>query len=1040
MIAARIRAAKRNWSRLTAGDTPVVYIGCATCGLAAGAGDLLAALPDELARLGLQAHIVPVGCLGLCYAEPLLEIQAPGMPRVCYGRVTGKNLPGILRAHLRKRKPYTALALGTTGEASIAGIPRLCELPFMKSQVRVVLRNCGIINPEDVGHYLARGGYEGLARALKMPPEDVISEVVSSGLRGRGGGGFPTGKKWLLCRQSPGTTKYLVCNADEGDPGAFMNRSLLEGDPHSVLEGMCIAAYAIGAAQGYLYVRAEYPLAIQRLKVALGDMRRLGILGDGIMGAGFSFDLSIKEGAGAFVCGEETALLASLEGNRGAPRPRPPFPAVEGLWGQPTNINNVETYACVTNVLRDGSSSFAGLGTERSRGTKTFALTGKISRTGLIEIPMGLPLRRVVEEIGGGIAGGADFKAVQTGGPSGGCLPAKLADLPIEYETLSRAGSIMGSGGLVILDGSTCMVDLARYFLTFTQNESCGKCAPCRLGTKRMLAILERICAGQGLPGDIESLEELGSAIRDTSLCGLGQTAPNPVLTTLRYFRKEYEEHIHRKHCRAAVCAPMVEAPCHHTCPAGVKAHRYVREISRGNFQNAYLVVRESMPLPSVCGTVCFHPCEARCRRGQMDQAIAIRVLKGAAVRYGAKVEKDIPPPATRTGKKVAVVGSGPAGLTAAYYLSRVKGHRVTIFEEFPVAGGMLHTGIPRYRLSAKDLEHDLDIVRRAGVKIRTRARVNSVAALKRRGFDAVFLALGAQVAWGLDVEGGRLAGVMDCIDFLRRVASGKPPLLGRRVGVVGGGNTAIDAARTALRLGARQVTVLYRRSRDEMPANPAEIDDALAEGVKLEVLTIPKVVRRSPDGLTVTCQRMHLGSADDSGRRRPEPIDGSEHDLDFDTLLSAIGQFPAIPAKLGVEVDAKSGCIAVHPDAFATSAEGVFAGGDAVSGPASVVQAIAHGRHAAQAIDRYLGGNGDIHETLAPPEDIEGLPELAAETGARTRPKLPFAPVHRRLRGFEPVERGYSRKAAMEEASRCLRCDLENGKANSATKSATRH
>jgi NADPH-dependent glutamate synthase beta subunit-like oxidoreductase len=412
-----------------------------------------------------------------------------------------------------------------------------------------------------------------------------------------------------------------------------------------------------------------------------------------------------------------------------------------------------------------------------------------------------------------------------------------------------------------------------------------------------------------------------------------------------------------------------------------------------------------------------------------MDQAIAIRMLKGAAVRYGAKAEPRIPAPALRTGIKVAVVGSGPAGLTAAYYLSRVKGHSVTIFEELPTAGGMLHAGIPRYRLSAEDLEHDLDIVRRAGVKIRTRARVESVEDLKRKGFDAVFLALGAQAPWGLDVEGGRLTGVMDCIGFLRRVAAGKRPKLGRRVGVVGGGNTAVDAARTALRLGARQVTILYRRSRDEMPANHAEIEDALAEGVKLEVLTIPKIVRRSHAGLLVTCQRMELGGPDETGRRRPLPIEGSEFDVVLDALLSAIGQFPAIPAKLGVEVDAKSGCIAVHPDVFATSVDGVFAGGDAVSGPASVVQAIAHGRHAAQAIDLYLGGNGDIRETLAPPEDLEGLADLAVETGARTRPKLLAAPVKRRIRGFERVERGYSRRTAIAEASRCLRCDLERKK-----------
>ncbi len=1025
MLAARIKVAERKWRKLTAGPKPVIYVGCATCGIAAGASDVLAAIDEMLGRLGADAHVVPVGCIGMCFAEPLVDIQLPGQPRVCYGNVTLKQLPRILRSHLLAGRPVARLALGTIGEATLPGIPRLADLPFMRSQVRVVLRNCGIINPEELDHYLARGGYKGLVRALAMKPDEVIAEIAASELRGRGGGGFLTGQKWKFCRSSPGETKYLVCNADEGDPGAFMDRSVLEGDPHAVLEGMCIAAHAIGATKGYVYIRAEYPLAIQRLRVAIEELRRLGVLGEDMLGSGSRFDIQIKEGAGAFVCGEETALMASIEGNRGMPRPRPPFPAVRGLWGRPTNVNNVETYACVSSILREGAGWFAAFGTGRSKGTKTFALTGKVNNTGLIEVPMGMPLSRVVEEIGGGIAGGGRFKAAQTGGPSGGCLPARLRDLTIEYETLAEAGSIMGSGGLVIMDESTCMVDLARYFLTFAQNESCGKCTPCRLGTRRMLSILERVCAGQGRPGDIELLEQLGPVIKNTSLCGLGQTAPNPVLTTLRYFREEYEEHVHKKHCRAAVCSGLVDAPCHHTCPAGVQAQRYVREIAQGKFENAYLVVRERMPFPSVCGTVCFHPCEARCRRGQLDDPVAVRALKGAAVRYGARAERRIKRRVTPTGKKVAVVGSGPAGLTAAYYLA-IKGHAVTVFEELPVAGGMLRTGIPRYRLPERDLERDIEIVRKAGVKIRTRARVASVHELKRRGFDAVFLALGAHASWKLGVPGEDETGVLDCVAFLRRVSLGEPPTLGRRVAVVGGGNTAIDAARTALRLGAREVTILYRRSREEMPADRAELEDALAEGVKLETLTIPKMVKKTAAGLTVTCLRMSLGGADETGRRKPVPVEGSELDRPFDAVLSAIGQFPAIPKEFGIDADPKSHLISVHPDSLATSVEGVFAGGDVVSGPASVVEAIAHGRLAAQAIDLHLGGDGDTSEVLAPPENVKSLPPLKPETGARRRVEVPVVAARDVIRGFGAVELGLSRAAAMEEASRCLRCDLE--------------
>jgi NADH-quinone oxidoreductase subunit F len=545
------------WEALKKSDRPSISVGAATCGRAAGAGAVLEAISEALKRHKITASITQVGCIGLCYAEPLVDILKPGRPRIHYGNLTPELAGRLVIDYLQKDDPHPELALGTSGEGTIAGIPRLYELPVLKSQVRIALRNCGLIDPENMNHYIARGGYLGLARALEMTPEAVISEVQESGLRGRGGAGFPTGRKWEFARRAQGAPKYIICNADEGDPGAFMDRSLLEGDPHAVLEGILIGAYAIGAGEGYIYIRAEYPLAIERLKVALSQMADYGLIGDNILGSGFSFHLKIKEGAGAFVCGEETAMIASIEGKRGLPRSRPPFPANSGLWGKPTNINNVETWANVSAILEKGAEWFAGYGTEKSRGTKTFALAGKINRTGLIEVPMGITLEEIIYGIGGGIPDGKRFKAVQTGGPSGGCLPESLLGLPVDYDSLTQAGSIMGSGGMIVLDEDNCIVDTARYFLSFTQAESCGKCVPCRLGTKQMLNILEGITGGQGKPEDIDLLQRLSSSVKSGSLCALGGTAPNPVLTTLRYFRDEYEEHIAEKRCRARVCPAL---------------------------------------------------------------------------------------------------------------------------------------------------------------------------------------------------------------------------------------------------------------------------------------------------------------------------------------------------------------------------------------------------------------------------------------------------------------------------------------------------
>ena len=574
------KRAAGKWEALQQSSKPVILIGAATCGQAAGARGVIKAIEDELQQRKIDAIIMHVGCIGVCYAEPLVDIVKPGRPRICYGNMTPELARGLIVDYLVNDNPRPDLALGTIGDGAIQGIPKFFDLPMLKPQVRIALRNCGYIDPENIDHYIARGGYSGLVKALSMKPEEVIEEIRISGLRGRGGAGFPTATKWGFCRNSPGSEKYIICNADEGDPGAFMNRSLLEGDPHSVLEGMLIGAYAIGASHGYIYCRAEYPLALKRLDTALKQMEGYGLLGDNILGSGFSLHIKVKEGAGAFVCGEETALMASIEGERGMPRSRPPFPAQSGLWGKPTNINNVETWGNVSVILARGGSWYAGYGTEDSKGTKTFALVGKVNRTGLIEVPMGITLREIVFDIGGGVLGGREFKAIQTGGPSGGVLPASHLDLKVSYESLAKAGAIMGSGGMIVMDEDTCIVNIAHYFLSFTQSESCGKCVPCRLGTKQMLEMLEDFTRGRSKMGDVDLLQVLAEDVRSGSLCALGGTAPNPVLTSLRYFRDEYEAHIRDRRCPGLVCKPLVSyyilpdkcqgcGICLRACPAG---------------------------------------------------------------------------------------------------------------------------------------------------------------------------------------------------------------------------------------------------------------------------------------------------------------------------------------------------------------------------------------------------------------------------------------------------------------------------------------
>ena len=1004
-------------------DEPMVTICGGTGCTALGSAQVYAEFEQQISKHKLSGRVglKRTGCHGFCEKGPVAVI----LPKqFFYCGIEVEDVEEIVERTVLKAEPIERLQYidPKTGNR----VTYEYEVPFYAGQQRNVFRYNGKIDPVLIEDYVTAGGYCALAKALQEHSAERVIEIVKeSGLRGRGGGGFPTGLKWEFCRKAQGEKRFLICNADEGDPGAFMDRSVLEGTPHAVLEGMLIAGFAIGASQGIIYVRAEYPLAVKNTTAAIELARSTGLLGENILGTDFSFDIEIRQGAGAFVCGEETALIASLEGKRGMPRPRPPFPAQKGYKGQPTIINNVETFANIPLIIRNGADWYSKIGTEKSKGTKIFALAGKVNNTGLVEVPMGTTLREIIFDIGGGIPNGRKFKAAQMGGPSGGCIPAAYLDREIDYDSVQEIGAIMGSGGLIVMDENTCMVDVARYFLDFVQSESCGKCPPCRVGTKKMLAILNRISRGEGQIEDLDLLERLGRDIKKTSLCGLGQTAPNPVLSTLRHFRVEYEEHIVLKTCRASVCEGLVRSPCQHGCPAGVNVPEYVSMIAEGRLTEAAAIIRRRNPFVSVCGRVCDHPCERRCRRGEIDQPLAIRALK----RYIADNMPDFDSPMVRpvsTKAEVAIIGSGPAGLSCGYFLA-LMGRASVIFEAHAIPGGMLALGIPEFRMPKQVLQKEIDFILSHGVELRTNSRVEDARQLRKEGFKAIFVGTGAQKGKSINIKGIELAGVVDSLEFLRDRGLGKGmDCRGKSIVVLGGGNAAIDVARSGVRLGAEKVTILYRRTREEMPAYEEEIEGAIEEGVELVTLGIPKRIVGEKGAVSgVEFIRAELGKAEADGRRRPIPIDGSEATIDCDIVIPAIGQVPSVePVRFanGPELT-KWGTIKVDPVSLKATVGDIFAGGDCVTGPSSVIEAIAAGQKAAVSIDKLLGGNGELPQdtgfSFTKPDE-----EALAEAPPRFEEKE--IPIEQRKRGFAEVVLGIDREQALGEAGRCLRCDLE--------------
>jgi len=1027
-------------------ERAAIFVGTGTCGQGAGAGKSVTAAKKYLAENNVAGDVIEVGCIGLCSAEPIVEVQLPGRARIAFEHITEDKIDSLLEAVLAGKIPMEDVLWQYRDERFTPWqeVNFLDEHPFFVSQTRWVLVNCGIIDPNSIDEYIAHGGYQSLAKMLRdKSPLEVCMEVEKSGLRGRGGGGFSTGKKWLFAYECMSDQKYLICNADEGDPGAFMDRAVIEGDPHRVLEGMAIAAYGIGATKAYVYIRAEYPLAIKRLKQAISQSQAYGLLGHNILDSGFNLEIIIKQGAGAFVCGEETAMINSIEGKRGMPRPRPPFPAIHGLFNKPTVINNVETLANLPGIISHGASWFNSTGTANSKGTKVFALSGKVNRTGLVEVKMGTTLRQIIFEAGGGITNNKKYKAVQMGGPSGGCIPSQHLDIEIDYESLKKVGAMMGSGGLVVMDENTCMVDLAKFFMDFIQRESCGKCIPCREGTKQMLEILQWITRSRRRESDLDALvriqgilqlEKLAEIIKATSLCGLGQTAPNPILSTLRWFRDEYEAHVFERRCPAGTCKELTGVACQNNCPVGTEVWRYVAHIAHGEYTEAYRTIRKANPFPSVCARVCHHPCENNCRAGVTGgEPVAVRALKRFVVdRIDPSFGKQEVAINNVNPVKIAVIGAGPSGLTAAHYLS-LKGYKVTVFEKESQAGGMLVEAIPAYRLPREVLRKEIEALLNENIDLQLNKSLGkdfTVDSLLAAGYRAIYISIGSHRSKKLGLTGEEAQGVIPGIKFLKAYNLSGEELAKGKVGIIGGGNSAIDAARMARRQkGVESVTVFYRRTSHEMPAYKEEIEACIEEGIRIEALVAPVALKVDQGKLTgVRFIRNKLGGADASGRRKPVEIPGSEFETPLDTLIVAISEEP-VSSDIADLKQTKWGTLAINAESYISSRAGVFAGGDIVSGPGTVIEAISAGKKAVVMIDQYVTGKllKVLPKVTLPAVYIEPVPASEQENVVPpTRVKTPKLATCQREGNYAEVELTIDEEKAVCEARRCLRCDLD--------------
>ena len=1026
-------------------STPMIMVGMGTCGIGNGADLIFNRLQEEIESNNFECKLKITGCLGFCSQEPLVTVYQPGKPLLVYSQVSEKDTSGIVKG-LIKGKVYTKNILcridswnHQTAEIKYGkdyeDIPHWDEIPFFKGQKKIVLRNAGLIDPESINDYIAIGGYHAFTKALyTMSSSEVIGEVLESKLRGRGGAGYPTGKKWTVLHQAVSDEKYLICNADEGDPGAYMNRNEIESDPHSIIEGMLIGGYAMGATHGIVYMRAEYPLAVKRLKIAIEQAKEFRFLGNNILGLGYDFNLEVVEGAGAFVCGEETALIASIEGKAGRPVPRPPYPSQRGLYGKPTSINNVETWCNIPVIIEKGSKWFTETGSANSKGTKVFSLVGKVKNTGLVELPLGSTIEQFVFQIGEGTGNSKRVKAVQTGGPSGGCIPLEHFSTPVDYESLSGLGAIMGSGGMVVMDQDNCMVDVARYFLEFNSAESCGKCTPCREGLSQALAILTKITKGKGTHEDITMLELLSRTIKDTAICGLGQTAPNPILTTLKYFRQEYEEHIQAGRCYAGTCESLYLALCENSCPLHMNIPGYIELIKEDRIEEAFELTLRDNPIPGTIGRICHFHCQMRCRRDQLDEPVSQgeihRYLADTMYKLGKESEiynKLIKEKLSSTGKQIAIVGAGPAGLTAAYYLIRL-GHAVTVYDAFPEAGGVVRFGIPQYRLPKSVLQKEVEFIKKLGVKFVFNQKLGENLSFDylSNEYDAVYLAIGAWEDIDLNIPGENIAGVFAGTDFLKEHALGKTPKLGQRVVVIGAGNVAIDAARSIWRMG-KEVTVVYRREKADMPANAAEIFESEAEKINYHFLAAPSEIISDKTGhvKSLKVEVMKGGSIDASGRRRPVST-GRFEEIPCDSIILAVGERVDnyFITEEGLKLETrKDGRLIVDPFTFQTSLPGVFAGGDAVTGPATAAEAMGMAKKAAESIDFILMKEKRFHKLFRTFEYANRVPINPKKSAKNRSEKLT---VEERIGNFQEVEIGYSGEQARNEVNRCLRCDVK--------------